>query len=810
MSALTEFVASIPDGWATAPIYVKGATLPKGGEACGKSPLGRASYEDLSAAATALYIEREPEVFQAVGVYAGPRSNGLVIFDVDANLGAIEKKWGADLANAPKITSPKKNAAKFLFRIPEEYWGEVQGMSLAASQEGWEVLWGRQGVLCGAYPKGGKYSFKGDLNAIPDAPGWLLARMQDSFRSKHEKADKKALKDSRWSMRSREEKIAVAQSCLSVIPPQGRGSEDFWWRIGAMLNSELPGEDGLNLWREWSLQDAEYEDDWAAGHDPCGHRWEAGFKTGGGLGFGSLVHQADHYDPERARFQKDGCLSVIQTTEAAIQQVQQVVMSFEDAMKRVEEAMDLADPGKRNYELNQIAAASGYRDQAKLEQIYVDHVGFKSSPGELTLDRILDYSVPREYLVPDVLPSPAVVLMHGAGGDGKSMAAWTLAKHVVEGLPFVVRGKLMPVKQGGVVILNGDQPISDMCEQLQEADYPLDSRTLLRPDWSLQYYAQFVDLMKKRQPALVVIDSLIGCSGGKAFDENKSDFAMPLYWLTRNNGILFPATTILIIHHDNKSGSFRGTSAIRDAVTETWGLKKPDGGIDSLPANCRTITIEKSRCGRGGTQLIMTQEKDLSFSVRDYTPEIDNNNTSPSGITDRVLQRIRTGAPRWFSRADLNADPVVGGSVAAITKSLQRLVKRGLLRTDELPPAKRGGKPVLTYQAVLSSLPSHTRGEVAESVQLEQNSSAATDEQLDTRSEKEEVSNCSEGVLDLLRGNRTHSEKSEQCPVAKPSEEAENTPIGHPGTYPPAQAHEDGRTDEETKALWDNAYAQWN
>ena len=34
-------------------------------------------------------------------------------------------------------------------------------------------------------------------------------------------------------------------------------------------------------------------------------------------------------------------------------------------------------------------------------------------------------------------------------------------------------------------------------------------------------------------------------------------------------------TTILIIHHANKNGGFRGTSAIRDAVDETWKLSKP-------------------------------------------------------------------------------------------------------------------------------------------------------------------------------------------------------------------------------------------
>ena len=68
----------------------------------------------------------------------------------------------------------------------------------------------------------------------------------------------------------------------------------------------------------------------------------------------------------------------------------------------------------------------------------------------------------------------------------------------------------------------------------------------------------FIKLMQTYTPKLVVIDSLIGCSGGRAFDENKSDFAQPLYWLTRNNGVLFPRTTILIIHHANKNGGFQG------------------------------------------------------------------------------------------------------------------------------------------------------------------------------------------------------------------------------------------------------------
>ena len=127
--------------------------------------------------------------------------------------------------------------------------------------------------------------------------------------------------------------------------------------------------------------------------------------------------------------------------------------------------------------------------------------------------------------------------------------------------------------------------------------------------------------METYKPKLVVIDSLIGCSGGKAFDENKSDFATPLYWLTKNNGDLFPATTILIIHHASKNGGFRGTSAIRDAVDETWSLKRPEtdpqkrSKQQQIQRHERLIEVEKSRSGRSGTHLILGQDDDLNFYI---------------------------------------------------------------------------------------------------------------------------------------------------------------------------------------------------
>ena len=808
MSKLPAFVRSLPSAWATCPIYAKGVKLPSGKEACGKSPLGKTHHEDWSPAETALHIERNPREFKAVGVFTGPRSNGLVILDIDANLTQLKKKWGKDLAAAPVVKSAKRNAAKYLFYVPREYWGEVDGLSLSASNEGWEVLWGRQGLVGGAYKDQGVYTQEGDFEAIPEAPEWLLAYMKESFRGKQKTDEGK--RDPRYGMRSTEELCLIVKNCLSVIQPQGRGSEDQWWRIGAMIHSELPGDDGLRLWREWSQRDDEYADDWQNNNDPCADRWESGFKSGGGLGLGSLINLADHYDPDRNRFVNDqAAKQLIEEINQMAVSFRQAVLPFEQVIEKAKKYLELDNPAEMNYNLNNLALQAGYRDQLSLEKLIVDQIQFEGAKGLMGAQDLMDSDQERNYLIPDVLPHPSVVLIYGAGGDGKSMSAWTIAKHIATGAPFIVRGKPVPVQKGPVLLLNGDQPLVQLKEQLQEVDYPADSDTFIQTDWALQRYAQFVKLMHDIKPKLVVIDSLIGCSGGRAFDENKSDFATPLYWLTRNNGVLFPATTILIVHHANKQGGFRGTSAIRDAVDETWALKKPSKEQvekGNAPMHSRIITIEKSRSGRSGTSLMMQMEADLSFSISDFTPEIDASNTAPSGITDRVLQRLRVIHPRTATRSDLNADPIVGGKVAAIRKSLQRLEKRGLIEVVGSVPAGDGKNTSDLYRAVLAC------GALRESVPPSENPVAGTDLGWDTSTKNEEVSHLA-GAQDAPGADEpdqdgTPSQKTGECPTLKSSAEAESAKMGQPEQYPRARQEE--RTSEELKASRDQAWGMWD
>ena len=764
MRALLQFTKELPSDFVLAPIYRKDAVMESGKPATGKNPVEAAHKRNLNPADAALIVERSSKV-GALGVWCGAKGNGLVILDVDRNLSALLKKWGETLSGAPVVRSPKKNAAKYLFRVPEALWGDLAGFGHSDEHpHGYEVLWNkRQALIAGEYPGGGEYTVEGDLHSIPDAPEWLIAEMKAAKAPTGLVKNRTALD---LGDRTEDEVATIIQECLEVIPNEGGGSREQWIRIGMAIHSQLPGDLGLQLWSAWSAEDPEYHSEWQSGN-PCEQPWQS-FRPGR-IGLGSLVWLADQVDPKRTRFQESS-KQILEKAEAAkVQEIRTAVLTHAEVVKQAREILQLDNPSEINHRLNGLAIAAGYKGRESIEQLMLSQLEYERKEKMMSWAELSQEKFEKTFLIPDVLPHPSVVLIHGAGGDGKSMSAWTIAKHVAMGLPFVVRGRLMPVKQGPVLLLNGDQPKQQIQEQLEEIDMPRSAPIHIQSNWQLKRQNEFCQLMDTIQPALVVIDSLIGCSSGDAFDENKSSFASPLYWLTKSNGNLFPATTILIIHHSNKTGGFRGTSAIRDAVDETWALKRPGKEQvekDQALRNVRFINIEKSRSGRSGTSLAMRMEADLTFSVSDATPEVDDKKTTPDGIVDRVLLRIRTIYPRTITKTELVSDPIVGGKVAAVKKALQRLEKKGLITS--LQEEGRYGKK--TYQAILA------RGEGG--------GECPPSDSVDPAGPPRGDNDPESGGSSPLDGDGGQlSEETPACPPSGDSAGAASDQGGHPDTY---------------------------
>ena len=807
---LLNFVAELPEGFAYAPIYVKGSSLQSGKVSKGKTPLEKSHHAVMTPADVALQIQRKSDVFRAVGVFTGPRSKGLVILDVDRNLSKLTKKWGSSLEGAPKVTSTKANAAKYLYSVPEALWGEVSGFGLSDTGAGYEVLWGRQGLLYGAYPgssdgKGaeGFYGFEGDLEVIPEAPAWLLAEMKDhAGKGPVDGGFIKNRKALDFSDRAPEEVAEIIQSALRVIPGQGGGSRDHWIKVGMAIHSELPGDLGLTLWSAWSADDPEFADDWTDGN-PCEDAWKS-FKRGS-VSLGTLFWLADQQLPGRLWLSEDLRKVVTDIEDDNVTRIRQVTLNYAEVIKRARALQELDNPAEMAHCMNVLALEAGYRDAGALERLLISQIQYEQQEDEIGMDRLLSKDLRFEYLIPDLLPCPGTVMIHGAGGDGKSMSAWTIAKHVARGIPFSVRGDLVPVEAGPVLILNGDQSEVQVQQQMRDLEFDASDPVTVVMGWDLNWYFRFVKLIEKHRPKLVIIDSITGCSRGSAFDENKKEFASPIYWLSNNNGRLFPGCTILLIHHANKTGGFRGSTAIRDAVDEVWGLRRPDKRqLEQVGHNARLIAVEKSRAGRDGSRLLMKLEDDLTFSLADYV-ETDVESANPASVVDRVLQRLRAAYPRALAVTDLAADPLCGGKVAAIRKSLQRLLSRGLIEIGGVAESGKAGRPSNQYVALLSRDMPHKGGV------LNTKTSARQGNQMGQPSgvsylEDEDLGGTGVTEAEGAETSVSNWDTPTPCPIQEPSDQQASAPIGQVLHVSPCKE----RTAQELLQLTEAARDAWN
>jgi hypothetical protein len=382
-----------------------------------------------------------------------------------------------------------------------------------------------------------------------------------------------------------------------------------------------------------------------------------------------------------------------------------------------------------------------YKDQSGVEKLLLDHITQQNRGVGHTMDQCV--ASKREYLIPGLLPSPYSILFFGDAGGGKSATAIALMKHVVDGNPFPLKDQLVPVEAGRVIYFNGDMSEQDFREEYDLHEIKNSHNFRFEPDFNLYRRMQFVKTMNEFKPTMICIDSLSSCSGAKAGDENKAEFAQPLYWLNNSNGTLWPKCTIVILHHAAKAhGGVRGSTAIAAAVSEVWNITEPkkDSG---LTADQRVITIGKSRINRKGETLIQSQMDDLTIHIKEIKKK-EEVQTKAGSVADRIMNRLQT-SESWMSRSDLNSDPLVGGSVAAINKTLQRLEGRGVVEVKE-EKNPEGGKDVKLYRILLAHGEAKPTGQRPQTTSNEATSTTGHLTSKDLPKEKCPVVNSSPGA----------------------------------------------------------------
>ena len=722
---LLEFVKLLNPEWVLAPIYLKGARMLSGKEATGKNPLEVAFERNLNKDDALHYLEKNPESLGAVGLFTGRKGKGIVILDVDYGLANLKRnKFKDTLEGAPVVESTKKNAAKYIFRVPEELWNDVSGFGHSEEHNlGYEVLWGPQGVIYGAYPGSkdgkyapGRYDFDGDPLAVPEAPAWLIAEMRAAKKPETWIKNRTALD---LSDRTQDEIAAIVAECLSVIEQRGQGQREHWFKIGCAINSVLPNETGLELWSNWSKEDADFAHEWERSN-PCEPIWKS-MKPGGRIGLGTLIYEADLVDPKRTRFTSNN-KQILEAAESRVVQLQRnTFLTGEEVLKRAKQLEDTVEnPALLDQEKHLLALEAGRRDTAAIDRLLDADLSYERT-GAGGPKKVVELdSTAFEYLIPGLLPKPWTLLVHADGGTGKTAMCQTIAKHISKGKAFNIHGGLVDVPAGKVLWLNGDQNERILRRQFMMID--AGDNIDVVGEWDMQWYRRFCKYQKANKYDLVVIDSLDGCNDSNPYEENRREFALPIKRLARRNGQDFPACSIVIIHHNTKEGKFRGTSAIRAAVDETWNMRKvslEELMSLSLPINTRMVTVEKSRDDREGHQMVFTLMPDYTYKIGPV-PETESTVKfdTPNQHTLDLLTVMRQDR-KAYCLNDLVEHVEVGGShrERAIRYGLERLEQQALVERCAPPVEKRGkGRPPVYYRATGTDVPEGFRKQEVRSI----------------------------------------------------------------------------------------------
>ena len=239
---------------------------------------------------------------------------------------------------------------------------------------------------------------------------------------------------------------------------------------------------------------------------------------------------------------------------AAIQQV-----------KWVEE--HIVDEGLRLWKLQAIAKRY-HRSYSQLQEAYVKALVNQKPVQPMSIKDFRQKNRGRmKWLIPGWIPASTTLIIHGDGGAGKTLFTYQIFEAVVS--TGIWNGH--PVEKGAALLVQTDEPGLVTSERMDIRNIADDAPLEILSEWSSAALPQLATYIEQQRPKLVVIDSLSTINKESLCSEKDTEYARPLLHL-RDIAERFD-TCVIVIHHSNASGGVRGTTAIKNSVSEVWALR---------------------------------------------------------------------------------------------------------------------------------------------------------------------------------------------------------------------------------------------
>lgn len=276
----------------------------------------------------------------------------------------------------------------------------------------------------------------------------------------------------------------------------------------------------------------------------------------------------------------------------------------------------------------------------------------------------LEPQPPIDFLLDKVISSNSVNIVYGEPGSGKSYALLSMAVCIANGLPWLG----LNTKPTRCLIIDEESGDHRLSRRLGEClrgenagtETPIDYISLA--GFMFDNPADAVELqtiIRSQESGLVIIDALADVMAG---DENSKQDVQPVFnhlrKITENTG-----AAIILIHHSNKSGGYRGSSAIKGAIECMIQCEKSEDD------NILHFKSEKNRDGETHKWNAIATWQDDTFTLRRSNAE--KAEFLPSG-QEYVIRYLREHGPSSVNAIEGAADTCTAKSANLAIYALAR------------------------------------------------------------------------------------------------------------------------------------------
>jgi len=387
---------------------------------------------------------------------------------------------------------------------------------------------------------------------------------------------------------------------------------------------------------------------------------------------------------------------VLASNSSTVESHREEKITLEAVLAKLQAIFTIDDEASQLWQLGLLSKSVGrpVRDLLNIWEAYQDsHLRFLPVP---LCQLFARPELERRWLIGGLIPNGTVIGMIASGGTGKTLLAYDLVKAIASGQPW----NGFPVHQGKCLIVQTDEQWTDTVDRLDIAGFrELDPDSVhFVEHWQFAHLARLGDYVREQGIKFCVIDSFTSTNRRSAAEEKDTAYAKCLYDL--RDLASQTGCTFLVLHHTNKAGGSRGTTAFEDNVSEVWFLTREQ--LEGFTPNHRQLEIKKSRSGCTGKYKLFLDVDDYSWK---FEGDVDESYGSKP-LMQRVLEYLQQSPGLWFEPEELTYYFPDCKSRDAIRKHLERLRKKGLVEADDRVKESSNASGKIRYKVYCYPSPS--------------------------------------------------------------------------------------------------------